>query len=212
MLDDVGGVWRTVGGRRIFIKDGEDLETAMKNSGKFNKKSNELTDKEVSGIYEEYKNIIQEYSDKADPYFLSDKKSDQKKFDEIMHERDNKINQFIKDKFNVSNDEDMKKYKDMFQRVKAEGMPVEASYEITKWEIVNSSPYSSSYYNANNISWGSKPEGSLRISDHWNFKTRGGDEIHCKLKGIKDYQSNRWILAKYENGEYIIIKEFKNEK
>ena len=36
MLED--GVWRTVGGRRIFIKDGEDLETAMKKSGKFNKK------------------------------------------------------------------------------------------------------------------------------------------------------------------------------
>lgn len=32
------GVWRTVGGRRIFIKDGEDLESAMKNSGKFEKK------------------------------------------------------------------------------------------------------------------------------------------------------------------------------
>lgn len=30
------GVWRTVGGRRIFIKDGEDLSTAMKESGKFN--------------------------------------------------------------------------------------------------------------------------------------------------------------------------------
>ena len=27
------GVFRTVGGRRIFIKDGEDLATAMKNSG-----------------------------------------------------------------------------------------------------------------------------------------------------------------------------------
>lgn len=37
-MSDLGGVWRTVGGRRIFIKDGEDLETAMKNSGKFNKK------------------------------------------------------------------------------------------------------------------------------------------------------------------------------
>ena len=36
--DEIGGVWRTVGGRRIFIKDGEDLETAMKNSGKFGKK------------------------------------------------------------------------------------------------------------------------------------------------------------------------------
>ena len=36
-MSDLGGVWRTVGGRRIFIKDGEDLETAMKKSGKFKK-------------------------------------------------------------------------------------------------------------------------------------------------------------------------------
>ena len=35
-MNDLGGVWRTVGGRRIFIKDGEDLTTAMKRSGKFN--------------------------------------------------------------------------------------------------------------------------------------------------------------------------------
>jgi hypothetical protein len=33
--NDEGGVWRTVGGRRIFIKDGQDLETAMYESGKF---------------------------------------------------------------------------------------------------------------------------------------------------------------------------------
>ena len=33
------GVWRTVGGRRIFIKDGQDLASAMKESGKFKKKS-----------------------------------------------------------------------------------------------------------------------------------------------------------------------------
>ena len=43
MAKDIGGVWRTVGGRRIFIKDGEDLATAMKNSGKFN---NEKTKEE----------------------------------------------------------------------------------------------------------------------------------------------------------------------
>ena len=29
------GVWRTVGGRRIFIKDGQSLSDAMKKSGKF---------------------------------------------------------------------------------------------------------------------------------------------------------------------------------
>ena len=44
------GVWRTVGGRRIFIKEGQDLATAMKESGKFNsnakKKSKELSKEE----------------------------------------------------------------------------------------------------------------------------------------------------------------------
>ena len=35
MADDIGGVWRTVGGRRIFIKDGQSLSVAMKESGKF---------------------------------------------------------------------------------------------------------------------------------------------------------------------------------
>ena len=34
-MSDLGGVWRTVGGRRIFIKDGQDLASAMKESGKF---------------------------------------------------------------------------------------------------------------------------------------------------------------------------------
>lgn len=37
-MDNIGGVWRTVGGRRIFIKDGQDLTSAMKESGKFLKK------------------------------------------------------------------------------------------------------------------------------------------------------------------------------
>lgn len=37
LSNEIGGVWRTVGGRRIFIKDGQDLATAMKESGKFDK-------------------------------------------------------------------------------------------------------------------------------------------------------------------------------
>ncbi len=41
MFED--GVWRTVGGRKIFIKNGVDLKTAMKESGKF--KKNEIKDK-----------------------------------------------------------------------------------------------------------------------------------------------------------------------
>ena len=34
--EELDGVWRTVGGRRIFIRNGQDLSSAMKESGKFN--------------------------------------------------------------------------------------------------------------------------------------------------------------------------------
>ena len=55
------GVWRTVGGRRIFIRDGENLSSAMKRSGKFkiaNKKddkknTNKMTDEERKKKIEE---------------------------------------------------------------------------------------------------------------------------------------------------------------
>ena len=34
-LNELDGVWRTIGGRRIFIKNGKSLSEAMKESGKF---------------------------------------------------------------------------------------------------------------------------------------------------------------------------------
>lgn len=37
--DDIGGVWRTIGGRRVFIKTGQSLSEAMKESGKFKKQN-----------------------------------------------------------------------------------------------------------------------------------------------------------------------------
>lgn len=44
------GVWRTIRGRRVFIKEGQSLQDAMKESGKFdnldNKKPSEMTDEE----------------------------------------------------------------------------------------------------------------------------------------------------------------------
>lgn len=55
------GVWRTVGGRRIFIKEGQDLATAMKESGKFSK--NQVEDKK------DYNNLSAEL-DKTDKEVL----------------------------------------------------------------------------------------------------------------------------------------------
>ena len=57
MATDIGGVWRTVGGRRILIKDGEDLETAMKKSGKFKNKN----------VKKEEKYDIEKYGDLSNP-------------------------------------------------------------------------------------------------------------------------------------------------
>lgn len=41
--DEKDGVWRTVGGRRIFIKNGQSLSEAMIESGKFAKKDKSLS-------------------------------------------------------------------------------------------------------------------------------------------------------------------------
>ena len=98
------GVWRTVGGRRIFIKDGEDLETAMKNSGKFkkneikNKKDDKkaktkLTDEEkeekIKKLQEEINNskritntkIVEEIKKIIDDYNSNGKRIDLEEFD-----------------------------------------------------------------------------------------------------------------------------------
>ena len=39
IYDEDEGVWRTIGGRKVFIKTGQSLSDAMKESGKFNKAS-----------------------------------------------------------------------------------------------------------------------------------------------------------------------------
>lgn len=43
------GAWRTISGRRIFIKDGQSLTEAMKNSGKFNNNVKDRLKKQVNG-------------------------------------------------------------------------------------------------------------------------------------------------------------------
>lgn len=53
------GVCRTVGGRRIFIKDGQDLASAMKESGKFSKKQIEDKKDETPSVLNNRKNLVE---------------------------------------------------------------------------------------------------------------------------------------------------------
>ena len=82
-----------------------------------------------------------------------------------------------------------------------------SEYEAFKYIVQNKtsswnrSPYSASYYSSKNITWGSKPEGSLRVSDHWNF---GENREHCptveKVEG--------WAVCQYRNGIYHLLQTF----
>lgn len=84
--------------------------------------------------------------------------------------------------------------------------PKEVLEEINKFEHINKSPYSSTYYNVPEVTWDYKPEGSLRMSDHWNFVSHGAK--HCLLSHTEEVIQNNWILAKYIGGKYHILKEF----
>lgn len=66
------------------------------------------------------------------------------------------------------------------------------------------SPYSDSFYNSKDIDFGYKPEGSLRISDHWNF---GDDHKECQIVNCKNYNEG-WKCCQYHNGKYYLIKDF----
>lgn len=98
-----------------------------------------------------------------------------------------------------------REYRAFLER-RIDSLPKEAATEVRSWKTISRSPYSDSFYNSKNISWTSKPEGSLRLSDHWNFESYG--EIHCKLDTTDEYISGVWILARYENGIYHEIKRF----
>lgn len=82
-----------------------------------------------------------------------------------------------------------------------------AEYEAMKYVVQNEtdewskSPYSNSFYSSKDISWGYKPEGSLRVSDHWNF---GYEGEHCPTTEPVD----GWAVCRFENGKYHLVQKF----
>ena len=87
-------------------------------------------------------------------------------------------------------------------------MPKEFAAEIGKWDAVAKSPYSDSFYNSNDISWDGKPDGSLRISNHWNFRSSMDDgKTHCKTN-VPVENEKTWALGRWnaEKDEYEILK------
>lgn len=69
-----------------------------------------------------------------------------------------------------------------------------------EWSV---SPYGDSWYSSKEISWEYKPEGSLRIADHWNFVTKDGKK-HCQTTD-GDLKEG-WAIGRFVGGKYEIIE------
>jgi hypothetical protein len=82
-------------------------------------------------------------------------------------------------------------------QVKQFGVPDKILDMMKEWPIIYKSPYSKSFYSSSDISWSSKPRDSYRVSDHWNFFTRGS--YHCKTD--KDVPNNTHYAIGKWNGE-----------
>lgn len=84
--------------------------------------------------------------------------------------------------------------------------------ELRKFVITqapNPSPYnreaSGSFYDCTDKTWGYTPDGSIRVSDHWNFYSRG--QIHCQTDICDERIAGKWVVAKYsaKTGLYHVI-------
>lgn len=73
-----------------------------------------------------------------------------------------------------------------------------------KFKVVKKSPYSLSIYNSVDIDWKYKPEGSYRVSNHWNFKG------HCKTSN--SVSNLKLSVGKYQGDMYTIIKTYEYAK
>ncbi len=83
-------------------------------------------------------------------------------------------------------------------------------FKIISKKTVSKSPFSdSTYFHRKNqtIDWGTKPENSYRLADHWNWKQGFNEDytdiIHCPLKDGK--HSNKRMICIQKNGVYEVL-------
>ncbi len=82
-------------------------------------------------------------------------------------------------------------------------MPAELKEELLSWSILHKSPHSNSFYNVEK-DWGETPIGTIRVSDHWNYKS--GGKLHAPIKRARGRST--WTMAIWTGEEYEILKEY----
>ena len=166
--DNSDGVWRTVGGRRIFIKKGQSLSDAMKESGKFkvtgkiggkdltpeqmvefDKQANEL-EKELK---EKYMNIPQEervkaYEDGKNWKDLVEEKTQNANLKQAQMEYEHAQDKFEHYKFNGADDEDRIKYKKLKDDAYDKYVKTQREYDEARLKTEYKSRFANDNYTA----------------------------------------------------------------
>jgi hypothetical protein len=66
VFNEEDGVWRTIGGRRVFIRTGQKLSDAMKESGKFNTQKQKYDDSNFKYLPEDDDEAYDKYYEMSD--------------------------------------------------------------------------------------------------------------------------------------------------
>lgn len=126
--DESDGVWRTVGGRRIFIRDGQSLSDAMKSSGKFKsakkrtdyktkieeikatRKANEELDRDLKWAKEQYEQDRDKDAYKRRVNTIENKRKENDDYKQSLKGNDGKQ---LKEKYmNIPQEERVKAYEE----------------------------------------------------------------------------------------------------
>jgi len=90
-------------------------------------------------------------------------------------------------------------------------MPSHLKELAQSWDDLTISPYSHSFYSSSRKRWNFTPEGCLRLSTHWNFKTkkqRQTKEVSCRTN-VQVTNGSYWTLAQYKSGTWVVTESVK---
>ena len=159
------GVWRTVGGRRIFIREGEDLSSAMKKSGKFKSKKTKIKDDSESNLPEK--------RDIKEDYEFEDKKAEDNYKAQLEKAREENRTRDKQDRVNYQKN----------QIEEASGLKVEKAFETDAFGTGKEDRFqlSDGRYIAHSTESMGKKEDSWSIN-----KVEGGDIKSQEFKSYDD--------------------------
>lgn len=209
-FNEEDGIWRTIGGRRVFIKNGQSLSDAMKESGKFKTGKKEEVKDHTFEMDEEDKKKYEEVGKKIDDLTkeIDEEKSKGDKINETMDKRQAIIKKLDKETEDLSNYD---KYNLAVSKLEdTEGMtPTERQY----WAGVRDN------YQKNALGKQMKDADAKDIEENKNKKGVREEEYigqdgKTHTMNVYDYPEDRDAYHKFLENKYGTYKEeeIKNER